>query len=136
MSYADYSFYQDEYRAGMDPVITDEGVFSFWEKKARKEIDLVTFNRIHKLDSPPFPVKECVCELAELLYRADTLDSQDLSNGAAGPLTSYSNDGQSGSYDLSQSLYTVDGRKKEINRIIRLYLLHTGLMYKGVMDGE
>lgn len=120
----------------MNPVITDEDVFAFWEKKARREVDLVTFNRIQALEEIPEVVMDCVCELAELLYQADKLDNQGLSEGVAGPLTSYSNDGQSGSYDVNQSLYTADGRKKEVNRIIRSYLLHTGLMYKGVMEGE
>ena len=136
MAYADYSYYENTYRAGMNPVITDEDVFAFWEKKACREVDLVTFNRIQALEEIPEVVMDCVCELAELLYQADKLDNQGLSEGVAGPLTSYSNDGQSGSYDVSQSLYTADGRKKEVNRIIRSYLLHTGLMYKGVMEGE
>lgn len=136
MAYADYPYYENTYRAGMNPVITDEDIFSFWEKKARREVDLVTFNRIQVLEEIPEAVMDCVCELAELLYQADKLDNQGLSEGVAGPLTSYSNDGQSGSYDVSQSLYTADGRKKEVNRIIRSYLLHTGLMYKGVMEGE
>ena len=120
----------------MNPVITDEDVFTFFEKKARRAVDLHTINRIQTLEDIPEVVKDCVCELAELLYQADKLDNQGLSEGVAGPLTSYSNDGQSGSDDVNQSLYTADGRKKEVNRIIRSYLLHTGLMYKGVMEGE
>ena len=134
MTYADFEYYQ-EYLCGREAVVP-EAEFGYWEKAARREIDLVTFDRIPRRDVLPEAVRECTCELAELLYKADRLDRQALADGAPGVLTSYSNDGQSGTFDTSQSVYTADGKQAEIRRIIRRYLLNTGLMYKGVMEGE
>lgn len=135
MAYADYSYYENEYLLEKEPVIPEDD-FLFWEKRARREVDNLTYDRISSLDTIPDLVKDCVCEVAELLYRADHLDSMNLESGASGPLASYSNDGQSGSFDTSQSAFTADGRKAETLRIIRMYLLNTGLMYKGVNWNE
>ena len=133
--YADYAYYEAEYLLGKEPVIPDD-TFPFWEKKARLEIDLATFDRIPTLEQIPDVVKDCTCEVAELLYETDKLTQDNLKNGVAGAMTSYSNDGQSGSYDVSQSVYTAEGSQKETARIIRKYLLNTGLMYKGVYEHE
>lgn len=135
MAYADYSYYEADYLLEKKPVIPEDD-FPFWEKRARREVDNYTYNRITTMETVPDIVKDCVCELAELLYRADSLDTMNLESGAAGPLASYSNDGQSGSFDTSQSVFTAEGRRTEIVRIIRTYLLNTGLLYKGVVWNE
>lgn len=133
--YADYTWYENEYLLGREPVILDED-FPFWEKKARRAIDQATCNRIPALSELPDIVKDCTCELAEFMYKADKLEQENLANGAAGVLASYSNDGQSGTYDVSQSAYTAEGRRQETLRIIRGYLADTGLMYRGVWHSE
>lgn len=114
------------------PVIPGE-LWGYWEKQARAEIDKRTFRR---LQSHPElvsdDVKDCTCELAELLYEADRLSQQALQQGGAGLLTSYSNDGESGTYDVSQSPYTELGKAAKIRAIINKYLAYTGLLYTGV----
>ena len=135
MMYADYDYYITEYLAGTKAVIP-EADFLFWEKAARREIDLVTGNRISSLGAVPDLVKDCTCEIAELLYRASSLREESLKEGVAGVMTSYSNDGQSASFDTSHSVYTEDGKKKEIRRICRLYLGRAGLLYSGVVRYE
>ena len=49
-----------------------------------------------------------------------------------GVLQSYSNDGESGTFDLSQSTFTEEGKQKKTREIIYRYLGHTGLLYQGV----
>ena len=49
-----------------------------------------------------------------------------------GILSSYSNDGQSGTFDLSQSPYTEEGKKRKTQEIIYKYLGNTGLLYRGM----
>ena len=131
MPYADYGYYKKEYLVGQDPVIREEN-FLFWEKQAEREIDEVTFQRLKK-DSilVSRAVKDCICAVAEVLYKADQVSSQSWEAGAAGPLTSYSNDGESGTFDLSQSEYTADGKRKKISSLVSSYLGHTGLLYRG-----
>ena len=51
---------------------------------------------------------------------------------APGPLASYGNDGETGTYDLSRSVYTEEGKRKKIREIIEKHLGNTGLMYLGV----
>lgn len=41
------------------------------------------------------------------------------------------NDGETGTYDLSRSIYTEEGKRKKIKEIIEKYLENTGLMYLG-----
>ena len=131
MGYVDYSYYTAEYLLGVAPVIPED-VFSYWEKQARAEVDKRTYDRLKAssalvIDS----VRDCVCEIAELLYLSDKLSKQALEQGG-GMLTSFSNDGESGTYDLSQSSYTISNVQNKTKDIIYRYLSHTGLLYAGV----
>ena len=76
----------------------------------------------------PKVVKDCVCDVAELIYKAEQYGGSD----APGPLASYGNDGETGTYDLSRSIYTEEGKRKKIKEIIEKYLENAGLMYLGV----
>ena len=130
--YADYTYYSKEYLLGKSPAVPEEK-FLFYEKQAREVIDKRTFDRL--VPNPGFvsnKVKDCVCAIAELLYKADTVSQQALNEGAAGPLASYSNDGESGTFDLKESIYTESGKRAEAKRLIYKYLGNTGLLYSGL----
>lgn len=132
MAYANYDYYITDYLLGQDPVIPEK-VFLFWEKQARVEIDAQTFGRIAANQAfITGQVKDCACAIAEVLYKAHTLTESTRENGMVGVQVSYSNDGQSGTYDVSQSAYTESGKKTEIKRLISRYLGNTGLLYAGV----
>lgn len=130
--YAGYDYYLNDYLMNAPPAVP-EGTFPFWEKQAAKEIDKRTCGRLcghEELISNH--VKECACELAELLYQAHMMSEQTIQQGGAGPLVSYSNDGQSGTFDLSHSIYTEEGKAKKTREIIYKHLACTGLLYTGV----
>lgn len=130
--YADYNYYTSGYLLGRNPVVLEEA-FPYWEKQAAREIDKYTYGRL--LAHPELvsdDVKDCACELAELLYQADSVSQQALQQGGAGPLVSYSNDGESGTFDLSQSSFTEEGKAKKVKEIIYKHLTSTGLLYAGV----
>lgn len=133
--YADYTYYKEEYLCGKTAQVSEEE-FLFLEKKARKEIDLHTFNRLKNKNEIPEEVKDCVCAIAEVLYQASKVSENAAAQGLAGPLVQWNNDGNSGSVDLSQSVYSESGKKAEIKRLVETYLTHTGLLYAGVMQSE
>ena len=130
MAYADFKYYVSDYLLGKPPAVPEE-IFPYWEKQARSEVDKYTFGRI---SANPGLVSEkvCVCELTELLYQADGVAQQGLERGASGPLASYNNDGEAGTFDLSQSTFTEAGKAKKVREIICRYLGNTGLLYAGV----
>lgn len=130
--YADYKYYSMKYLMGKDPAVPEEQ-FPFWEKQACKEIDKRTLSRltVHP-ELVTDGVKDCACELAELLYQADSVSQKALQQGGAGPLSSYSNDGESGTFDLSQSAYTEEGKSMKIWETVYKHLACTGLLYAGV----
>lgn len=129
--YASYDYYEERYLMDTEPVIPEDD-FQRWERQAERILDQRTFGR---LASDPAlitaNVKDCVCELAELLYQGNKVSRQAAEQGG-GILASFSNDGESGTYDLSQSVYTEEGRQKKIREIIYRYLGITGLLYSGV----
>lgn len=130
--YADYGYYIDGYLLGKSTAVPEE-IFPYWEKQARSQIDQYTYGRISAdSDLISEKVKDCTCELAEFLYQADSVSQQGIQDGAAGPISSYSNDGESASFDLSRSVYTEDGKSKKVKEIIYRYLSNTGLLYAGV----
>lgn len=129
MMFATYKFYASEYLMGRAPSIP-ETEFLFWESQAELEVDNKTFGRLRKnkklVDDR---VKKCSCAVAELLYKADVAEKK---SAGMGPLTSYSNDGESGSFDLSESVLTESGKKAKIAELCRKYLSGTGLLYVGI----
>lgn len=128
--YASHEYYVSEYLLGRENAIPGD-IFQYWEKQAEKILNQYTFSRlVAKCELITDAVKDCTCELAELLYEADRVSRQASEQG--GFLQSYSNDGESGTFDLSQSVYTEDGKKKKIREIIYRNLGHTGLLYAGV----
>lgn len=135
MPYVDYSYYISGYLTGRTPSVP-EGEFLYWEGQAELEIDKRTFRRLKQApELVDDSVKKCACAVLELLYKADKLSEQSYQAGHMGPLTSYSNDGVSGSFDLSQSEYAGAGKQKKIQEIIVTYLSHTGLLYAGMPCG-
>lgn len=132
MAYADYSYYETGYLLWRSPAVSEED-FPFWEKQAEKELDKYTFVRLRADESLiSDDVKDCACAIAELLYKSDKASFSADSRGLAGPLVSWSNDGESGSIDLSNSVYTATGKQSEIRRLVFLHLGNTGLLYQGV----
>ena len=132
MAYTDYSYYGEYYLLGRSPAVSEED-FPFWEKQAEKELDKYTFGRLRADESlVSNDVKDCACAITELLYKADKVSCAVDSHGLSGPLVSWSNDGESGSVDLSNSVYTATGKQEEIRRLVFLYLGNTGLLYRGV----
>lgn len=129
MPYADYAYYRSAYLLGRSPLIPEED-FLFWEKRARMELDAWTFGRIKEdVSLVSEDVQDVICALSELFYQADQLEAH---SGGMGPLVSFSNDGQSGTFDLSQSQYTENGKKRQARALIYQYLGNTGLLCAAV----
>lgn len=135
MSYADYEYYEKDFLDYADPVVPEDD-FPRWEKLAQLEIDRRTYGRVSAMTTIPDKVKDCACAIAELLYKAAEQSAAAAAMGASGPLSSWSNDGQSGTVDLGQSVLTETGKEKEIGRLCRLYLGTLGLLYAGAMHYE
>lgn len=128
--HASYGYYESIYLMDRKPKIPEED-FYFWEKQAERVLNQYTFSRLtSNLGLITTEVKDCTCELAELLYQADKSAQQAAEQG--GVLQSYSNDGESGTFDLSQSIFTEEGKARKIKEIIHRYLGDTGLLYQGV----
>ena len=124
--YADRKYYETGYLLGRSPVIPED-IYPYWEKQAERVLNQYTLSRlVADFNLITDEVKDCTCELAELLYQADTV-SQKAAEQGGGLLSSYSNDGESGTFDLSQSSYTEEGKSKKEREIIYKYLGNTGL---------
>jgi hypothetical protein len=122
MAWVNWTFYKEEYRMNTDPAIPESG-FAFWEKQARRKI-----NRKHiVLDPVPEIMKECVCEVAEHLYKCDKANDPNA-------IKSYSNDGYSETY-VTQCKSAKD-EEIELREIITRHLsgteLHNDFLYSGV----
>ncbi len=127
--YVNYGYYESKYLLGREPTVPEDD-FMFWEKQTERVLNQYTFGRLTAdTELLTDEVKDCACELAELLYQADKSAQQAAVQG--GVLQSYSNDGESGTFDLSHSTFTEEGKAKKIREIIHRYLGNTGLLYRG-----
>lgn len=111
MLYVDYEYYVSGYLLGRSPAVPEDS-FAYFEKQAERILNQHTFSRLVadcKLITDD--VRDCTCELAELLYQADQVAQQSVEQG--GVLQSYSNDGESGlSTCLSPFTRSPERRKK------------------------
>lgn len=125
-SYADIQFYKESYLLGRASKIPD-AEFPYWAMLASGEIRNRTFGRVDGMADIPDEVRMCCCEAAEKLY---VLEAAKDNNGMV--LQSFSNDGESGTYktdDMSEA-----GIRRGISKIVRKWLIHTGLLYCGVWE--
>lgn len=105
-----YLHYQEAF--GKNALIPGNS-FSFWEARARTELDYITDGQFSKLE-PTDKIMQCVCEVAELLYR----------QSENGDIQSESNDGYSVTYrkqNRFDGIYETAGK----------YLADTGILYRG-----
>lgn len=126
MLYADYQDYQNNYKRGLAACIP-EADFPFYAQQASHRMDYLTWGRITDTLAETENIKNCCCEMAEAIYRYERARNND--SGA--PVSSWSNDGESGSYDMSGSDVTQNGHEKQIGQIARKYLLRLGLLNRG-----
>lgn len=128
--YVNYGYYESKYLCDREPVVPEDD-FRFWEKQAERVLNQYTFGRLaSNTELLTDEVKDCACELMELLYQANKSTQQAAAQG--GVLQSYSNDGESGTFDLSQSTFTEEGKMRKTKEIIHRYLGNTGFLYRGV----
>ena len=134
---ADYT----AYRSGSTKVMTDTE-FPFYEKQAEWELgrqtggllpsvtvastvaSIIVLNQTYTLTLAD--LKGCLCEIAEYLYTYEKTFNQAL----GGLLTSYSNDGQSGTFNSAG--ITDASKAQAIRGIAKKYLSGTILMKMGV----
>ncbi len=117
-NYADFAYYTSTYKGA----VLDTASFDLWARKATLIIRQHTFNRVRDSNIPD-AVKMCCCELAEAEYSHDK--TEDSGNVASEKVGEYSV-----SYvdkEKQESIY-----QAEVGRIISLWLLDTGLLYRGI----
>lgn len=120
MGYIDYSYYIGIYKGSSIP----EAAFDKMANKAQAKVDYYTFNRIDETADYMNKVKMCCCELAEILYTAET---QEQINGSK---TSE----KVGDYSVSYAnpIETSKIRNEAISQLINEWLAMTGLLYRGI----
>ena len=126
MIYANYSYYVSIYLGGHEPSVKEDD-WTYYARQAGTYMESRTFGRIDTGNIPE-SVRLCACELTEILCRSES----GLQNGTSGPVTAYSNDGQSASFAVdANNVYTQEGKQKAMNAIINRYLANTGMLYSG-----
>nr|DAM42337.1 MAG TPA: Head Tail Connector Protein [Bacteriophage sp.] len=107
--YVDYSYYKAAYGGDLP-----SEAFKQKEIQASSIVDFYTFSRIKTADER---VKNCVCELVDLLHNQESKEIK------------------SESVSKYKIEYTEDvslSKEEKQREIVRKWLLHTGLMYRGV----
>ena len=128
------------WRTGSTAVLTS-AQFPFYETKAEAELGRQTFGLLASvvivgtaativIDDETITltlanIKNCICEIAEFLYQHEQRTS-------GGIMTSFSNDGQSASFDTTA--LTENGKMNFIRSIAQRYLSGTVLTARGVTN--
>lgn len=117
MSYADYSYYRENFHGSLVP----EDSFERNALQATRYIDSVTFGRIGS--DVTEAVKNACCALTEIYY------SGTVSPRAASGVTSEKVGNCSVSYAAAENVGT---QQKRLRSAVKLWLGSTGLLYRGL----
>lgn len=122
--YVDYSYYiaQDGY---MGDEIENEETFNRLVKRVTPILDEITFDRVKKLETIPDTVKDALCSMCEAYAGLQV-------QGTERKITSEDNDG----FKQTFKEYDELAIRAQVISAGRVYLAHTGLLYKGVHRDE
>ena len=136
-NYTDYDFYKNTYKGDMPKSDFDRMVM-----RASAEISKSIFNR--DIKNYEDEVQLATCSVADILFKIEQLEvrkSKLVSSNTADKIVSSESVG-----DLSRTFANatsindletdISNHKNKIIEEIRLYLLHTGLLYRGVWYGR
>lgn len=108
----DYNYYFAEFGGNLIPAER----FRYYSRQAKSYVNALTRGRAEQ--SGIDAVRDCICELAELYY-ADDNNDRVASESIGALMMSYREDQRPLEQKLSEAC--------------RRYLMHTGLLYRGVM---
>lgn len=123
MTYASFDYYTDRYGGEL---IQDADEWAKYERKARRLVDMYTFNRLTDKQDQDEIVKDCVCELAEAVK---VFDDNAFKDGGK-VISSQSNDGVSVTFDTSA--FSFEKQNQKLYNIIYMHLSGSGLLYRGL----
>lgn len=132
-NYTDYDFYKDTYMGNMPESDFDKIVI-----RASYEVQKNIFNR--DIKSYEDEVQMATCSVADILLKIEQLESRKdklVSSNAVDKIVSSERVGDlsrtfANTTNLTDLEKEISNQKNKILEEIRLYLLHTGLLYRGV----
>lgn len=115
--YIDYGFYKTNWNGK-----ASEASFNQLNIRATSIIDYYTFNRLKCLETVDDNIKYAICELLDELYRREATGGKEVTSETVGTYSI--------TYATSQDNdKSIENKQKSI---IKKWLGHTGLLYRGV----
>ena len=132
-SYIDYDFYVNKYMGDMP-----EENFEKLALRASTEVQRNIFNR--DIEKYKDEVQMATCSVADILFKIEQLESRKnklVSSNANDKVVSSESVGDlsrtfANTTNLTDLEKEISNQKNKILEEVRLYLLHTGLLYRGV----
>lgn len=127
-TYTDYDFYKDTYKGNMPESDFDKLVI-----RASYEVRKNIFNRLIKGFEEE--VQLATCSVADLLYKIEQLETKKQTTMSEKRLKSESVANYSRTFettDMTDIDVQISNQRNKIIEEIRMYLLDTGLLYRGV----
>lgn len=109
MVYADFGYYQNEYKG---IIITDSGEYTYFAERASDELAPFA-NRVPDTDEAQIALKRCACRIADIYYG----DYKSSKNGQK-----IASESVSGYYSVSYNINDYAQVRRMINSAIVLYL--------------
>lgn len=133
INYTDYDFYKDTYKGDMPKTDFDKLV-----TRASAEVRKNIFNR--DIKDYEDEVQMATCSVADILLKIEQLETRKdklVSSDAVDKVVSSESVGDlsrtfANTTNLTDLEKEISNQKNKIIEEIRLYLLHTGLLYRGV----
>lgn len=115
MTYVDYTFYSSQYMGNK----IKEQEFEKYEVIAKSIVDVYTFNRIKEPDTN---IKMAMCEIIDTIKNLEENEGKQIVSEKVGTY--------SVSYSASEQSDSI------FRKILKRWLAHTGLLYRGVLKND
>ena len=131
MQLVDATYYKNDFKGSCIPV----NAFDYYYKKSMSRLNYYTFNRLKDIDMSNYQfsndIKNCICEISELLFKQDTLKINVMNNKIIQSVTVGKHSVTYNTSSIGKEILSNDELEARCYEMCKINLLHTHLLYRG-----
>lgn len=132
MQLVDATYYKNDFKGLCIPV----NAFDYYYKKSMSRLNYYTFNRLKDIDMSNYQfsndIKNCICEISELLFKQDTLKDKVINNKIIQSETVGKHSATYNASGINKEILSDEELEERCYEICKINLFHTNLLYRGI----
>lgn len=131
MQLVEAAYYKNDFKGSCIPV----NAFDYYYKRSISRLNYYTFNKLKDIDMSNYQfsddVKNCICEISELLFKQDSLKNNVVNNKIIQSETVGKHSATYNTSGIDKEILSNEELEEKCYEICKINLLHTHLLYRG-----